>query len=171
MCLSLEEKLWIIRFCAENEKNRTKIALAFAAKFNRTISRQCVSLTLKRRAKILESTFADSEQKLKTAKTTRSVTKARFETDLAFILEEKNKTMNVTYETVRLTGKDLQNQPEYADCAEVQSLKFSNSFVTSFLKTHGLSLKNARKFHYAPVANLEMGHKSLGWHFDPTADP
>ena len=169
MCLSLEEKLWIIKHSAENEKNQAKIALDFAVKFNRTITRQCVSLTLKRRAKILESTFADPEQKLKTAKYTRNITKARFETELALILQEKNKTTNVTYETVRLTGKDLQIRPEYAHCSEVQSLKFSNSMITSFIKTHGLSLKNAR--NALPIANLDMGHKALGWHWDPTADP
>ena len=66
ICLTLEEKLWIIKHKADNGQiNQPKIALDFAAKFNRSISRQCVSSVLQNKTKILESTLADPELEVK----------------------------------------------------------------------------------------------------------
>ena len=44
VCLTLNEKLWIIEQRAENENiTQRKIALDFQAKFKRSVTRQCIS--------------------------------------------------------------------------------------------------------------------------------
>ena len=57
VCLTLNEKLWIIEQRAENENiTHRKIALDFQAKFKRSVTRQCVS-----QAEVLKS-FVPSEK-------------------------------------------------------------------------------------------------------------
>ena len=65
--LTLEEKLWIIKCRADNENiKQTKIAVDFKAKFNRPVTRQCVSLVLKNKTKILGK--AENAKKVKFVK-------------------------------------------------------------------------------------------------------
>ena len=57
VCLTLNEKLWIIEQRAENENiTQPKIALDFQAKFKRSVTRQCIS-----QAGVLKS-FVPSEK-------------------------------------------------------------------------------------------------------------
>ena len=50
VCLTIQEKMWIIKQNADNENikvsliKQTKIAVDFQAKFNRPITRQCITL-------------------------------------------------------------------------------------------------------------------------------
>ena len=50
--------------------------------------------------------------------------------------EEKYKSFNLKQEIIRLCCQDLQKQPEYAEDSEIQSLKFSDFFITAFMKNH-----------------------------------
>ena len=57
VCLTLNEKLWIIEQRAQNENiTQPKIALDFQTKFKRSVTRQCIS-----KAGFLKS-FAPSEK-------------------------------------------------------------------------------------------------------------
>ena len=60
--LTLDEKLCIIKCRADNENiKQTKIALDFTAKFNRPVTRQCVSQVLQNKTKILGMSGSDPE--------------------------------------------------------------------------------------------------------------
>ena len=66
--LSMEEKLWIIRQKEENKKiSHPRLALDFLAKFNRSITRACISKTLKKSEEILA--LANKNPELETQKT------------------------------------------------------------------------------------------------------
>ena len=59
--LSVEEKIWILRHAEKNDKlSRKKIALDFSTKFNRSITSQCVSNTISKKAEILKTVQAIS---------------------------------------------------------------------------------------------------------------
>ena len=73
--------------------------------------------------------------------------KLKFEADLLRMLEEKDKIVNLTYAIVKLCGQEIQKRPEYADCVEIQNLKFSNTMISTFAKSHGIRkiyLKNKK---------------------------
>ena len=54
--LTIEEKKWIVQHAEENEKlSRVKIALDFSTKFNRSITAQCVTKTIAKKAEILRT--------------------------------------------------------------------------------------------------------------------
>ena len=56
VCLTMEEKQWIIKKKDENPNiNQPEIALDFASRFDRPITRQCVSRILQKKTKILTS--------------------------------------------------------------------------------------------------------------------
>ena len=66
--LSMEEKLWIIRQKEENKKiSQPRLALDFSSKFNRPITRACISKTLKKSEEILA--LAEKNPELETQKT------------------------------------------------------------------------------------------------------
>ena len=51
--LTIEEKKWIVQHAEENKKmSRVKIALDFSTKFNRSITAQCVTKTIAKKAEI-----------------------------------------------------------------------------------------------------------------------
>ena len=67
--LTLEEKLWIIKCRADNENiKQTKIAVDFKAKFNRPVTRQCVSQVLKNKSKILRMAGKRNAKKVELVK-------------------------------------------------------------------------------------------------------
>ena len=146
--LSLEQKLWIIHHKTENQRiTNAKVALDFSVKFNRPTSRQAICYVLKYKDEILRDVNVDPEKNIKKAKYVKKDTMAKFEADLLRMLEEKDKIVNLTYAIVKLCGQEIQKRPEYADCVEIQNLKFSNTMISTFAKSHGISkiyLKNKK---------------------------
>ena len=61
----------------------------------------------------------------------------KFKAALASKLNEISFNTNVTAEIIATVGKQLQNEPDFADDESVKNLKFSNNFITNFLKRHG----------------------------------
>ena len=62
VCLTYEEKLWIINHQAENKEiKQTKIAVDFQAKFKRPVTRQCISQILQNKVKIFQTIGNDLE--------------------------------------------------------------------------------------------------------------
>ena len=59
-------------------------------------------------------------------------TMAKFEADFLRMLEEKDKIVNLTHAIVKLCGQEIKKRPEYADCVEIQNLKFSNTMISTF---------------------------------------
>ena len=48
----------------------------------------------------------------------------------------------MTYDTVLNAGKKLQQEERYINVPEVQTLKFSKNFISSFLKANGFRPEN-----------------------------
>ena len=69
---------------------------------------------------------------VKKAKSLRSATKFEFETELEAILDSKYRLMNISYEIIGLAAQDLQKAAKYQGIEEVQSLKFSDNWLTAF---------------------------------------
>ena len=100
--LSLEEKLWIINHKADNETlSHGKIAVDFAVKFHRRITRQGVSGVLKKQNEIVQSFLVDPELELKRPRYVKTLPKAKFEADLLLMVEEKYKTITFTHDIFR----------------------------------------------------------------------
>ena len=84
---------------------------------------------VKYKDEILRDVNVDPEKNIKKAKYVKKDTMAKFEADLLRMLEEKDKIVNLTYAIVKLCGQEIQKRPEYADCVEIQNLKFSNTMI------------------------------------------
>ena len=100
VCLTLNEKLWIIEQRAENENiTQPKIALDFQAKFKRPVTRQCISQILQNKVKILQTIGNDPELNVKKMKHFKKVMNTTFEADLVRLIDEKYKRMNISHES------------------------------------------------------------------------
>ena len=158
--LSLEQKLWIIHHKTENQRiTNAKVALDFSVKFNRPTSRQAICYVLKYKDEILRDVNVDPEKNIKKAKYVKKDTMAKFEADLLRMLEEKDKIVNLTYAIVKLCGQEIQKRPEYADCVEIQNLKFSNTMISTFAKSHGIRkiyLKNNARTVKDPFLHFKI---------------
>ena len=139
VCLTYEEKLWIINHQAENKEiKQTKIAVDFQAKFKRPVTRQCISQILQNKVKILQTIGNDPELNVKKMKHSKKIMNTIFEADLVRLIDEKYKRMNISHEIIRLCAQEIQKRPEYLEDSKIQSLKFSPTYITAFMKTHGL---------------------------------
>ena len=79
---------------------------------------------------------ADPEIDRKRTKEIISVNKAQFESDLNEMIQEKYKTVNITYEIIRLCAKQIQETSKYRDAPSVQKLQFSNDYIKKYTKKH-----------------------------------
>ena len=157
--MSLEEKQWIIMFKAENHKmSQVQVAHSFAARFNRSITRQSVCAVLKKQNEIMANILADPDLNLSKAKYVKNIGMAKFEAELLLMLEEQCKTTPITHELVRQCFQAMQKLPEYADNKEIQIMKFSSGKITSFLNTHGISLSRGN-YALGPLAGLALKDK------------
>ena len=125
----MEEKHWIIKNKDENPQiSQPKIT----SRFDRPITRQCVSRILQKKTKILTSILAsidaDPELQLKMIKHFKTVSTAKFDAELLQLIVQKYNLLNLLQEIIRLCCQDLQKRPEYAEDSEIQSLKFSDFF-------------------------------------------
>ena len=108
----MEEKHWIIKNKDENPQiSQPKIALDFASRFDRPITRQCVSRILQKKTKILTSIDADPELQLKMIKHFETVSMAKFDAALLQLIVQKYNLLNLLQEIIRLCCQDLQNRP------------------------------------------------------------
>ena len=108
----MEEKLWIIKNKDENPQiSHLKIALDFASRFDRPITRQCVSRILQKKTKILTSIDADQELQLKMTKHFKTMSMANFDAVLLQLIVQKYDLLNLLQEIIRLCCQDLQNRP------------------------------------------------------------
>ena len=107
VCLTYEEKLWIINHQAENKEiKQTKIAVDFQAKFKRPVTRQCISQILQNKVKILQTIGNDPELNVKKMKHFKKVMNTTFEADLVRLIDEKYKRMNISHEIIRLCAQE-----------------------------------------------------------------
>ena len=135
----IQEKIWIIKQKADNENiKQTKIAVDFQAKFKRPVTRQCICQILQNKVKILQTIGNDPELNVKKMKHFKKVMNTTFEADLVRLIDEKYKRMNISHEIIRLCAQVIQKRPEYLEDSKIQSLKFSPTYITAFMKTHGL---------------------------------
>ena len=108
----MEEKHWIIKNKEENPQiSQAKIAFDFASRFDRPITRQCVSRILQKKTKILTSIDADPELQLKMIKHFKTVSMAKFDAALLQLIVQKYNLLNLLQENIRLCCQDLQNRP------------------------------------------------------------
>ena len=137
--LSFDQKLWIIKHKRENRRiTLAEVALDFSEKFKRPISHQAISYVIKNRNDIYQNINADPEKNLKKTKYVKKDAMAKFEADWLSMVEEIDKTMDLSHELVKFCAQSIQNRPEYADNAEIQKLKFSGNMITNFTKSHNL---------------------------------
>ena len=131
--LTLEEKLWILSHKKENrESSNAKVALDFSVKFKRPISKNCVQNILSQKESIQSILKAAPDLDAKKTISLRSATRFEFETELEAVLESKYRMMNITYEIIQLAGQELQKAAKYQGIEEVESLKFSDNWITAF---------------------------------------
>ena len=76
---------------------------------------------------------ASPDLEVKKAKHLKIATKFEFETELEAILELKYSSMNISYEIIKLTAKELQ-KAKYEGIKEVESLKFSDKWIAAFAR-------------------------------------
>ena len=86
-------------------------ALDFASRFDRPITRQCVSRILQKKTKILTSIDADPELQLKMIKHFKTVSMTKFDAALLQLIVQKYNLLNLLQEIIRLCCQDLQNRP------------------------------------------------------------
>ena len=105
VCLTYEEKLWIINHQAETKEiKQTKIAVDFQAKFKSPFTRQC---------KILQMIGNDPELNVTKMKHFKKIMNTIFEADLVRLIDEKYKRMNVSHEIIRLCAQKFKNDRSY----------------------------------------------------------
>ena len=135
--LTIAEKYWIVLH-AENNKamSASRLGSDFTAEFGRPIHRGTISRILKKKDEILD--IVTNGRDLDTNKVKKCYTGVlQFQSDLAEKVTQISTTTNITYEIISLAGKDIQNQPKYAEDKSVQKIKFSNTFINNFLQRHG----------------------------------
>ena len=133
VCLNIEEKLWILNYKQENRQiTNAKVALDFSAKFKRPITKSCVQKILGNAEKIQSILKAAPDLEVKKAKHLKLTTKYEFEKDLDAMLEVKYRSMNISYEIIKLAAEELQKTNKYEGIQEVQSLKFSCNWISAF---------------------------------------
>ena len=107
--LTLEEKIWIVGRKQENAKlTNAKVALDFSVKFQRPISKNCVQKILGQKDKIQSILKAAPDLEVKKAKHLIVATKFEFKKELEALLESKYRSLNITYEIIKLAGQELQ---------------------------------------------------------------
>ena len=65
------------------------------------------------------------------------VKRLQFQFDLAEKIKEIHKKTHITHDMIASAGKELQNQPKYADNKSVREIKFGRDFLRDFRNRHG----------------------------------
>ena len=120
-----------------------KIAMDFEVQFKRKIDRTTVGRIIHTKESIKAMLDADPELDGKNTKHVISVNRAQFEADLHEMIKEKYKSVNITYEVIRLCAKQLQETSKYRDAPIIQKLQFCNDYITQYMKKHLNDLENA----------------------------
>ena len=55
--------------------------------------------------------------------------------------------MNITYEIIQLAGQELQKAAKYQGIEEVESLKFSDNWITAFSRRNKIRKIDKINFH------------------------
>ena len=133
--MTIAEKYWIVTH-AETRRFVAQVVRDFASKFSRKISRSAIVKILRQKKAIRD--IVGNGTDLDTSRV-KFVTPEilQFQTDLAEEIRKIYIKEHVTYDMIAVTGKELQNQPNYVQNESVRRIRFSNTFITNFKKRHG----------------------------------
>ena len=138
--LTIAEKYWIVEHAEKHKKrSSSKLARDFTARFGRKIHKTTISRVLKKKEKIRRIGATGTQLDTKQVKQLSSEI-LQFQSDLADKVREIYIKRHITWDMIVLAGKELQNQPKYAENERVRKIRFSSTFIVNFKRRHNFSV-------------------------------